>query len=85
MIDRCYSPKDISYKHYGAKGVTVCKEWLDDRVAFITWGEANGYAEGLVLDKDYLSAKLDVSPAMYSPDTCQFVTRSQNESYKATN
>lgn len=29
MIYRCYNPNHISYKHYGGKGITVCKEWLN--------------------------------------------------------
>jgi hypothetical protein len=27
MCERCDDPKNISYKYYGAKGITVCKEW----------------------------------------------------------
>lgn len=27
MRERCRNPKDISYKYYGAKGVTVCERW----------------------------------------------------------
>lgn len=25
---RCYSPTDASFKHYGAKGITVCDRWI---------------------------------------------------------
>ena len=28
MLGRCYDKKNISYKYYGEKGITVCKEWL---------------------------------------------------------
>ena len=28
MIQRCYNPKDISFKNYGARGIKVCKRWL---------------------------------------------------------
>lgn len=27
MIKRCYRKEDIRYKHYGARGITVCKRW----------------------------------------------------------
>lgn len=27
MMRRCYDPKHISYKHYGARGITVCERW----------------------------------------------------------
>ncbi len=28
MQNRCYNPKDDSYRYYGGKGITVCGEWL---------------------------------------------------------
>ena len=28
MKRRCYDKKDISYKYYGSRGITVCDEWL---------------------------------------------------------
>lgn len=28
MIQRCNNPKNSTYYKYGAKGITVCKEWL---------------------------------------------------------
>jgi hypothetical protein len=27
MKSRCYNPKSVSFKYYGAKGVTVCESW----------------------------------------------------------
>lgn len=30
MISRCYNIKNKSYRSYGAKGVSVCKEWLEN-------------------------------------------------------
>jgi hypothetical protein len=29
MRSRCYDPKSISWKWYGAKGITVCDRWLE--------------------------------------------------------
>lgn len=29
MIGRCTNPKDRAYKYYGARGIKVCKRWLD--------------------------------------------------------
>lgn len=28
MVARCHNPKSDSYEFYGAKGITVCPEWL---------------------------------------------------------
>lgn len=27
ILDRCYNPKNPSYKNYGARGITVCRRW----------------------------------------------------------
>jgi hypothetical protein len=27
MLERCLNSKNISYKHYGARGITVCDRW----------------------------------------------------------
>ena len=43
MKARCYQPNHVSYKWYGANGVKVCKEWLDDFNAFAQWAIENGY------------------------------------------
>ena len=29
MVRRCTNPKDKDFKRYGAKGITVCQEWMD--------------------------------------------------------
>jgi hypothetical protein len=31
---RCTNPKDPAYKNYGAKGIFLCNEWLNDPKAF---------------------------------------------------
>lgn len=40
MMSRCYRPDSISYGLYGARGITVHREW-HDVAAFIAWVEAN--------------------------------------------
>lgn len=74
MIDRCYLETDKRYRLYGAKGVTVCKEWKEDIYSFISWAKDNGYEKGLHLDKDILSDGLKI----YSPETCKWVTHKEN-------
>lgn len=58
MHNRCYDKTNKNYKHYGAKGIEVCKEWREDKEAFIKWAESNGYKLGMSIerynnDKDY--------------------------------
>lgn len=73
---RCYNPKDNRYSIYGARGITVCKEWLNtERVvrttkgwlSFKSWALSNGYADNLSIDR------IDVNKG-YSPDNCRWVS-----------
>ena len=62
MMRRCYNPKSVSYKDYGAKGIKVCPEW-HDREVFKKWCLDNGYKKGLRINRK--DSSLD-----YTPDNC---------------
>ena len=80
MKQRCYNQKTKNFRWYGAKGITVCEEWKDNSTAFIDWANANGYKKELTLDKDIGSERLNISPAIYSPETCKWITtKEQNK------
>lgn len=83
MRNRCYRPNTKNYKYYGARGVTICKEWLDDPMKFIEWSLSNGWQQGYALDKDILSDKLGIHPHIYSPETCIWVKPNVNNSYSS--
>lgn len=76
MKDRCYNPKNKSYKYYGEKGVTVCKEWLEDFETFKKWAFANGYKDGLTIERNNIDDN-------YCPDNCRFITR-REQTYNRT-
>ena len=78
MKTRCYNPNSEDFKSYGALGVTICKEWLDSFESFYLWALANGYKEGLTIDKDELCEAQKIIPKIYSPKTCQWITRQAN-------
>lgn len=78
MISRCYNPKDINYKNYGALGITVSKEWLIFENFFRDLENIPGYDEKLwlehkiELDKDISNKKI------YSLQTTKFITKETN-------
>lgn len=74
---RCYNPKDKAYRWYGAKGIKVCDEWIQNPEFFEEWALDNGYQEGLTIDRKDESKD-------YSPDNCRWITLSDNAKYKST-
>lgn len=71
MLSRCYNPNFDRYEFYGARGVAVCQEWRDSSLAFLEWAAANGYREGLEIDRRE-------GDKPYSPENCRWVTHQQN-------
>lgn len=67
MLARCYRESHPSYPDYGARGITVCDEWREDKIAFIRWSLENGYAPELSIDRKD-------NDQGYSPDNCRWVT-----------
>lgn len=78
MIRRCYNKKYDGYKYYGGRGVTVCDEWRNSYQAFLNWSLANGWQEGLEIDKD---TKGDGT--IYSPDTAAWISKEKNNETKS--
>lgn len=76
MKKRCYNPAEKSYTRYGAKGITVCEEWLHDFMAFYKWSMDNGYTDKLTIDR------IDNSKG-YSPDNCRWITHAEQQRNKS--
>lgn len=79
MKMRCYNPENKDYKNYGARGITICEEWLSPEksntknctkgfIAFKEWALNNSYADNLTIDR------IDVNKG-YSPSNCCWVDR----------
>ena len=71
MLKRCYKKENRAYKHYGARGIKVCDEWLNDCSNFYKWAKENGYNENLQLDR------IDVN-GDYEPSNCRWITALEN-------
>jgi len=78
MCKRCNNPKCKSYRFYGGKGVSVCSEWKLSPDAFMTWADANGYAEHLTIDRINTDGN-------YEPLNCRWVTMDVQHANKRNN
>ena len=77
MKERCYNQQNKSYRWYGAKGIKICDEWMDNPKLFEEWAIANGYSDSLTIDR--IESSKD-----YSPDNCRWITQINNAKYKST-
>ena len=68
MVQRCTNPKNIAYKNYGWRGITVCDQWLHDRKSFFQWAVDSGYSDTLELDR------IDNDKG-YFPSNCRWVDK----------
>jgi hypothetical protein len=75
---RCNNPNATHYDCYGGRGITVCNEWRQSFQAFYDWAMANGYKDGLTIDR------IDNNKG-YSPDNCRWVSmKMQSNNTRAT-
>lgn len=68
MRQRCNNPHNKRFKHYGKRGISVCREWDESFESFYEWALANGYKEGLSIDRIDVNGK-------YEPSNCRWVTQ----------
>jgi len=74
MKDRCFNKKSKDYPSYGARGITVCKEWKDSFEKFyLDMGEK---PKGMSIDR--INNNLG-----YFKENCRWATRSEQQKNKS--
>lgn len=76
MKQRCYNENNQHYKTYGARGITICDEWIspDGACSFYEWSLDHGYSDDLTIDR------VDNSKG-YSPSNCIWVPNHINHPF----
>jgi hypothetical protein len=71
MKQRCLNQRNPSYKNYGGRGIFISDQWRTNFGAFQDWALANGYADGLEIDRINNNGP-------YASDNCRWTTKKQN-------
>ncbi len=75
MNRRCRNPKSVNFKHYGARGITICERWLDFRNFLADMGLC---PDGLELDR--------IDPqGHYESSNCRWATELQQQNNRTNN
>ena len=73
MKQRCLNKKNKDYPNYGAKGITVCQEWIDSFESFIR--DMGEKPDGYSIDR------IDNTKGYY-PSNCKWSSRSEQQTNK---
>jgi hypothetical protein len=70
MIDRCYNPRNKSYKDYGGRGMLICPEWRESFAAFFAYMGKRPSAKHSI-------DRFPNNDGNYEPGNCRWATAKQ--------
>lgn len=81
MWRRCVDSSSNAYKWYGANGVTVCDRWKRFDLFLEDLSNIKGYNKELFIKGELFLDKDKSGNKLYSAESCEFVTRTENMCY----
>lgn len=66
---------DLSYQHYGGRGISVCAEWKNDFSAFREWALSHGYEDHLTIERVDVNGNYDPSNCIWAGADVQSANR----------
>lgn len=88
IMARCYNKNDTCYSRYGAIGVSVCDYWKNFDNFLYSIQFIPNYSKfyddpfNYQIDKDFLQQNIPIENRVYSPETCIFLTISENNKFR---
>ena len=78
MKQRCLNANHKSYKNYGGRDISICKEWVESFERFYKWSLQHGYSDSLQLERKD-------NDGNYEPENCEWVNAKRQARNRRSN